>query len=416
MRRGWVVRRIGVFGIMSLVLSGMGGNAGAQVPKGAPIKIGYIDSLSGVFAFSGTHGRQGAILAVEEINAKGGLLGRPIELLIRDDKSRPSDGAAAMRELVDNGVVIATGGISSPVMAAVSEVAREIKTPFLAKAGYAAFLTEGASHRYFLRIATSARVLGAAMSIEIAKTPYRRACTVGLDFAYGRDIIEVTLQALRARIPGAQVIEGCQFWPPFQATEFSAILTAIAARNPEVLIFSGVVGRGGNDFVKQAKAFGLPERVPLLVHSTLGLQENSWTLMKTDIAPNMLVGSDFPTPPIREEARRFDATHRKRWGEMADTNAHLAYVAVYTLAEAIKKVGRLDKEAIVDALEGQTVRYLTGVEGTIRPFDHQSTVGWFVGNMIWDETNRVAGMGNVRYVEGKDLLLSKEDIEKLKKR
>src|SRR3990172_250078 len=152
-----------------------------QARREGPIKIGYIDSLTGIFAFSGTHGRQGAILATEEINAKGGVLGRSLELVIRDDKSRPADGAAAMRDLVDNGIVIGTGGINSAAVAAVSEVARETKTPFLAKAGYAAFLTEAASHRYFFRVSTSARVIAAATASELARRPYRKICTVGFD-------------------------------------------------------------------------------------------------------------------------------------------------------------------------------------------------------------------------------------------
>lgn len=379
-----------------------------------PIKIGYIDSISGTQAFSGTHGRQGAILAVEEINEGGGILGRPVDLIVRDDKSEPADGVAAMRDLVDQGVVIVFGGIHSGVQAAISEVAREARTPYVSKGGYAAFLTEAAGHRYYFRIAPSGRVLASAMAQEIADTPYRRICTVGMDFAYGHDITETTLSVLEAQASDAEVASGCEFWPPIEATEFGAVLTSIDAANPEVVVFSGVVAAGANAFVRQAKSFGLTDRIPLFVHSTLGLQTNVWALERSDVAENVVMGSDFPNPLLTDEARAFDEKYRARWGEMAASDAHLAYVAMYTIRDAIEKAGQVDKEEIVDALEGLTVNYLTGVEGTIRPFDHQSTVGWFVGQMTWDEENGVAGMTNVRYVEGGDLLLTEEEIAQIR--
>lgn len=379
-----------------------------------PIKIGYIDSISGAFSFSGTQGRQGALLAVEEVNAAGGILGRPIDLAVRDDKSSPPDGVAAMRDLVDQGAVIVTGGIHSGVVQAVSEVAKATKTPFLAKGGYAAALTEALSHRYFFRISTSGRILARAMAVEVAKQPYKRACTVGSDYAFGHDVVDTTIAELKVRVPDFQVISGCQYWPPATATDFGSILTAVDAAKPDILIFSGVVGRAGNVFVRQAKASGLLDRIPMVVHSSLGLQENTWSLEKSDVSSNVLLGSDYPNPAVAEGQRQFDKKYKAKYGDNGNFSAAMAYTAIYTIKDAIEKAGKVDKEAIIDALEGLTVKYQTGEQGTIRPFDHQSTIGWFVGSFAWDQENNVAGMTNVRYVDGANLLLTEDEIAKLK--
>src|SRR5262245_45463235 len=85
-----------------------------------PILIGDVSPMSGPFAVSGVPGRQGTILAIEEINEQGGVLGRPLKLLVRDDKSSPEEGARAFRELVAEGALIVTGTAPSHISAAIN--------------------------------------------------------------------------------------------------------------------------------------------------------------------------------------------------------------------------------------------------------------------------------------------------------
>lgn len=106
--------------------------AGGAAAEGEPIVIGMATSLSGSIALFGEANRNGAQLAVDELNEAGGVLGRPLELIVRDDQAQPEEGVSIARDLIiDDGVSALLGPVSSGVALAISEVAEERKVPFL---------------------------------------------------------------------------------------------------------------------------------------------------------------------------------------------------------------------------------------------------------------------------------------------
>ena len=381
-----------------------------------PILIGDVSPMSGPFAVSGVPGRQGTILAVEEINEQGGVLGRPLKLLVRDDKSSPEEGARAFRELVAEGALVITGTAPSHVSAAINANSRELKVPFLTTLGYSRFLTEEAGHRYFFRIITNDRIFGYAFADHLSKQPATKYCTIANDFAYGRDITRVLMTRLKELKPSVEVLPGCEFWVAPGTTDFTPTITAILAKKPDAVMFGGVVAVSSPAFIKQAKAFGL-FNAAVGIHPSLGMGTNNAGLTrKEDIPDGILTGGDYPYPPIDNAANKaFWETYKKRWnGQLPIETSMNGNATIKLIVQALKKAGKVDREAVVDALEGMSYEHPTLGTITIRPFDHQSTAGWWIGELVWDETLKRPAMKDVRYERGERFLPSKEEVEKIR--
>lgn len=382
-----------------------------------PILIGDISSVSGVQALYGTPGRQAAIMALEEINQKGGVLGRPLQLIMRDDKSLPEEGSKAFRELVAQGVLLVMAPARFAGVPAAPSLAGELKVPLFTVLGYSRSLTEEFGHRYFFRLITSDRVFGHVVAEAMAKQPHSKYCTIGNDFAYGRDITKVVMTRLKELKADVQVLPGCEYWVPFGATDFTPNLTAILAARPQALMFGGLVSVSASAFVKQAKAFGL-FATTLGVHPSLGMPANNAGLTRKDDVPEgIFTGTDYVYPPVPTPASRafFDA-YMKRWNQLPMEASANAYTTLRFIARAIEKAGKADREAFIDAAEGMSIDHPALGTITVRPFDHQSTAGWWMGYLTWDETHKRAGMRDVWYQRGEAYLASKEEIEKLRSR
>lgn len=382
-----------------------------------PILIGDISNMSGPLALAGVPGRQGAILAVEEINKAGGILGRQVELITRDDKSQPEEAGKMFRELAAQGVLLVMGTTGSGTSAAMNGLSRELKLPFFTILGYTRMLTEEAGHRYMFRLITNDRVFGHGMADSLSKQPPTKYCTVGLDYAYGRDITKVVMTKLKELKPSVEVVSGCEFWVPLGTTDFTPIITAMIARRPDAIMFGGLVTVSAPAFVKQAKAFGL-FRTAIGVHPSIGMPVNNAGLTnKDDIPDGIYTGTDYPYPPLDNPANKafFDA-YKARWNQLPYEESLNAHTTLRFIKKAIEKAGKVDREAMIDAAEGLSIDHPVMGEITVRDFDHQATTGWWMGYLVWDETYKRAGMRDLKLLKGDAFLPTKEEIEALRKK
>ncbi len=380
-----------------------------------PILIGDVSSMSGPLAVGGVPGRQGTIMALEEINQKGGVLGRPLQLVTRDDKSQPEEAGKVFRELAAQGVLLVMGTSGSATSAAMNSLAREIKLPFFTVLGYSRFLTEEAGHRYFFRLITNDRVFGHSVAEAMAKLSQTKYCTIANDFAYGRDITKVLMTELKKLKPGVEVLSGCEFWVPLGTTDFTPNLTAILARQPQAVMFGGLVSASSPAFVKQANAFGLFKNT-LGVHPSLAMPVNSSGLTRKDDVPEgIFTGTDYVFPPVPTPASRaFYDAYRKRWNQLPGETSANAHTTLRFIVKAIEKTGKVDREAFITAAEGLGIDHPILGDIAVRPFDHQSNAGWWMGYLSWDETNQRAGIRDAKYLKGDSYLPGKEEIEKLR--
>lgn len=379
------------------------------------IKIGVISAKSGVFALFGTSGEQGAVLAAEEINKAGGVLGRKIELILADDKSRPEEASRLFREMVAGGAVVVAGTIGSGETQAVSTLAKEGKVPFFTMLGYSRFLTEEAGHRYFFRLISNSRAYYGPMVDRLRKGGYKRYCTINNDFAFGRDLNKSVMGDLKAKQASVKVISGCEFWVPLGTTDFSTYITVILSKRPDMIMFGGLVGPSGRAFVAQANQFGLFKRVGG-AHPALGWPANNAGLRKRDIPKRTIItGSDYPYPPVAS-AKKFHAAYVKRWGKGPMSEGAHAYATIYFIKKAFEKAGKIDRESLVDAAEGLSIDHPSMGKLTVRAFDHQSTAGVWVGYLGWAKGFKRPGMEGIAYVPGSKYLPSKADVERLRKK
>ena len=374
------------------------------------LKIGVITSRSGVFALYGTAGEQGVIMAAEEINAAGGILGRKIELMTADTNSKPEEAGRLFREQAANGAVISIGNVGSGESAAASTLAKEDKLPFFTVGGYGRFLTEEAGHRYFFRLAMNVRGFYTPMARELAAKPYTKYCTINNDYEFARDVNKSTLAIIKEKKPNIEVLSGCEFWVPLGTTDFASYITAIMSKSPEVLLFSGLVGPSARAFLAQAKSFGL-FRVVVGGHASMGNPANATGVRENDIPANIFTAGDYPYPPLNTPANMtFFNNFKKRWKTLPMSEAATGYTTMKFVAKAFEKAGKIDREAFVDAAEGLTIDDPVAGTMTIRPFDHQSTHGVWTGILAWDKADNRSGMKDIKFVAADAFLPTKEQV------
>ncbi len=386
----------------------------AQTAQSNVLTIGVLSSRSGAFALQGQSAEQGEILAVEEINAKGGILGRQIKIVSIDTKSRAEEASRALRDLVAGGADLIIGNVATGEAQAATALAKELKVPFFAMGSYGRFLTEEQGHRYLFRLLVNARAFYGPIAESLSERPYKRWCTISIDFAFGRDLVQNVVGHLKSKRPDVEVVPGCEFWIPLGTTEFSSYITAILSKQPDAVLFGGLVGQSGIAFVTQAKAFGLFNKVGA-AHTALGWATNNEGLRKEDIPPNLITASDYPYPPVDRPANKvfFDA-FKKRWNGLPYSEAASGYTTVNFIAAAYAKAKKIDREAFIDAAEGLTVDNPAQGPITVRAFDHQATTGVWVGELAWDEADNRPGLVKSRYIGAEKYLPTAEEVKKLR--
>jgi len=201
-----------------------------------PLRVAFLGPLSGPFAFWGTNARDGMRMAVEELNAAGGVLGRPVELVERDDRNNPAEAISLFRSLAEReGIVAAAGTISSDIGTALAREADQLQVPvFLVRAGAHTILKK--TSRYTFRtclVASPMYVQASAALIQYAK--YTRVGAIIADYAWGRSYMQWLDRFVRS-VPGMQIqIEVA----PVATSDFTPYLRRLQGFNPQFLDIGG---------------------------------------------------------------------------------------------------------------------------------------------------------------------------------
>ena len=235
MKRLWL---IGVTGAVALLAAGLGGSSSspASAAQKATISIGALTSLTGPFTPWGVEVRDGMQLAVKQINAKGGVRGRKLNLVVADDQSSPNGGIDAFRRLTEQEHVVTIGGlISSDVALATARLAESAQVPmFLVKAGATEILTT--SSRYTFRTCLPAAAEVAAPILQYAqKQKITRVGAIIADYAWGQSI----KSALEKTFARARNIKLSIQVAPVRTTDFTPYLRALSDARPQLIVATG---------------------------------------------------------------------------------------------------------------------------------------------------------------------------------
>jgi branched-chain amino acid transport system substrate-binding protein len=370
---------------------------------GQPIKVGFPMILSGGGALFGQPSSVGAEMFVKELNAKGGVLGRPIELIIRDCGNTPEEATRVAREIIlKEKVDFMVGGLTASQGIALSEVAKTEKVVYIAPISKSTAMTEpGKLHPYVFRAAANTNTEGRSAAVFMAKNPWTKIATLGPDYEFGQMVTKAFVEWMKKIKPQAQIVH--QGWPKLGETDYTPFIAPLLASKPDAAFLS-LWGGHFVTFAKQAKPYGFFEKVKVVAAGEGGSPETGMALkddLPLGITTNAYDVFYYPdTPEHKSYVERLKAYTKQ---EYAPSWAITGYIAVQFLAEAIQKAQSTDKNKVIKALEGLTINTPIGKQ-TMRAKDHQATRG-----QVWGTTAKVPEypfpiLRPVEYIPAEDLM------------
>ncbi|MGI9951037.1 ABC transporter substrate-binding protein [Moorellaceae bacterium AZ2] len=332
------------------------GSEPSQTPKGEPIKIGVIQPLTGPVAAAGTAVRDGAMIAADEINAAGGINGRPIELIVEDSANDPAVAASAANKLIsrDNVVALIAAWGSSPTLAVVP-IARANKVPQVVDTASSYKVTDRneQGNEWVFRLPPPTRMEAAAMKEHLVKDlGFTNVMFLSVNNDWGRGaIIDYTrvLEATGGKVVGQELFEQDE-------TNFAPILTRVKNSPADSIILTTDAAQVAL-IVEQAQNLGLKKKI--LVTGGSCFLDKVIELAGAKAAEGLMAslfyaGAYDPSKSANpEKSRYFNEEWKKRghdWIEIQE--AARGYDSVWTLAEAIKKIPpeNITRQAVRDEL------------------------------------------------------------------
>lgn len=353
--------------------------ASSASAAGDTYKIGVLMPLSGGAAVYGVPAVNGVKLAVEEINAAGGIGGKKIEAIVRDSQFKPAVGTAAARELISKvGVDLLFGDVSSGVSLALSELAKQKGIVFFSPIAKTTRLTKEEYHDLVFQSTANTDYEGRVM-VEIAKEQgAKKVCLTGFDFAYVHDLFKV-IEAENIKQAAFTITN--TFLVPLTTTDFNALITQLMSNDCDAVL-GAIFGGGFTAMVKQAAPFGLFKKKTLMIWGgEVGSYEQTASL-----------GADYPEGiwanaydlwyhNVSDEHAKFHDALAKIEGKKETTMwPMLTYIGMKFVAAGLKKAGTSEPPALAKALAGMTIDTPLGPK-TISADRHLVTLGEFWGKM-----------------------------------
>jgi len=370
------------------------------------IKIGEINSYKAQPAFLEPY-KKGMELALEEINAAGGVNGRKLQLIIRDDNATPGDAVRAAEELIAREQVdVLSGTFLSHVGLAVADLARQRKMFFLAGEPLTDKIVWQNGNRYTFRLRASTYMQVSMLVPEAAKLRKKRWAIVYPNYEYGQSAAATFKQLLKAAQPDVEFV--AEQAPALGKVDAGAVVQALADAKPDA-IFNVLFAADLAKLVREGNTRGLfqgREVVSLLTG------EPEYLDPLKDETPNGWIVTGYPWHSINTpEHKAFLAAYQSRFKDYPRLGSVVGYTMIHALAAGIRKAGSTDTEKLITAFRGLTFDSPYGKQ-SFRAIDHQSTMGAFVGRTRNEQGKGV--MVEARYQDGAAYQPSNDDVRKLR--
>jgi branched-chain amino acid transport system substrate-binding protein len=362
----------------------------------APIKIGEINSYSTIPQFTLPY-RNGWQLAVEEVNAAGGLLGRKVEVIARDDAGKPEEALRHAIELTSKEKVdVLAGGFLSNVGLALADHAQKNKRLFVASEPLADAIVWEKGNRYTFRLRASTYMQAAMLVEEAVKMPAKRWATIAPNYEYGQSAVTIFKELLKAKRPDVEFVS--EQWPALGKLEPGTTLQATMQSKPDA-IFNVTFGADLAKLVREGNQRSIFPKTPVV--SLLSGEPEYLDVLK-DETPKGWIVTGYPWDQIdtREHAS-FAANYYRRFNENPKLGSVVGYATMQAIFAAIKKANSTDNEKLVTAMRGLKFSTPFG-PAEFRAIDQQSTMGAFVGKL--DVRGNKGTMVQWRYADGKSYL------------
>lgn len=367
------------------------------------VKIGFVYIMSGPFSTYGTFAKQGAELAIEEINKSGGILGKKVVGIFEDSTGKADVALRAIRKLVyQENVDILVGLDSSGVAQTVVPSIEQMKVPLIITHAATPTVTGSLCNKYTFRISVNLNQNVKAASIIAKETGAKRWNTVGPDYAFGHQSWEYFKKYLSEIDKDATFASDSEtVFPPIKTTDFSSYITKVMASKPEG-VFISLWGGNLIDFVRQATEMGFFNQGYKVLMS-LGAATEVLTALGDKMPDNIWVGTRYWFLANESELnKRFYNNYFKKYGVYPSYNAHGAYSAVYAFKKAVEKAKSLEKEKVVEALEDMEIEIPIG-KIKFRKGDHQAVSDVHWGLTATDKKFSHKILNPIRIFSGKDV-------------
>ena len=393
------VRRALLAGAAGLVLAG-----GAQAQ--GTLKIGEVNSYKAQPAFLEPY-KKGMELAVDEINASGGLLGRKVELLTRDGNANPGDAVRAAEELLSREKVdVLMGGFLSNIGLALTDFAKQKKTFFLAGEPLTDKIVWADGNRYTYRLRASTYMQVAMLIPDVVAMKKKRWALVYPNYEYGQSAAASFKALLKAAQPDVEFVT--EQAPPLGKVDAGSVVQALADAKPDA-IFNVLFGADLTKFVREGNTRGLFKGIE--VASLLTGEPDYLDPLKDD-APNGWLVTGYPWYGIKTpEHQAFLKAYEAKFKDYPRLGSVVGYSAIKSIEAGVKKAGATDTDKLVTAFSGLNVGTPFGAL-VYPPEGHRSTMGAYVGR-----TKNEGGKGvmvDFRYVDGAKVLPSAAEVKKLR--
>jgi branched-chain amino acid transport system substrate-binding protein len=381
---------------------------GAALPAAAQgtIRIGEVNSYKAQPAFLEPY-KKGMQLAIDEINAAGGVNGKQLELITRDDNANPGDAVRLAEELVSREKVdVLTGTFLSHIGLALTDFAKQKKVFFLAGEPLTDKIVWQNGNRYTYRLRPSTYMQVAMLIPDIAAMKKKRWAIVYPNYEYGQSAAATFKELLKAAQPDVEFV--AEQAPPLGKVDAGSVVQALADAKPDA-IFNVLFGADLAKFVREGNTRGLFKGREV---ASLLTGEPEYLDPLKDEAPNGWLVTGYPWYAIATpEHKAFVAAYRKAFNDYPRLGSIVGYSAIKSLAAGMQKAKSTDTEKMIAAFSGLQVGTPFGTI-TYRPEDHQSTMGGYVGR-----TKNEGGKGvmtDFRYVDGAKVLPSAAEVKKLR--
>jgi branched-chain amino acid transport system substrate-binding protein len=370
------------------------------------IKIGEINSYKSQSNFLEPY-KKGMELALEEINSSGGLLGKKVEIISRDDNSNPGDAVRVAEELVSREKVdVLTGTFLSHIGLAVTDFSKQKKFFFLAAEPLTDKIVWQNGHKYTYRLRPSTYMQVAMLVPEAAKMKKKRWALVYPNYEYGQSAAATFKKLLKEAQPDVEFV--AEQAPPLGKVDAASVTQALVDSKPDA-IFNVLFGPDLSKFVREGETRGLFKGREVFSMLT---GEPEYIDPLKDEAPQNWYVTGYPWYGINTpEHKKFLDAYQKKFKEPPRLGSIVGYGAIASLAAGIKKAGSTNSDKLADAFKGLQVDTPFG-KITYRAQDHQSTLGAYVGRTALKDGKGV--MVNYEYRDGAKFQPSDAEVKAMR--
>ena len=370
------------------------------------IKIGELNSYKAQPAFLEPY-KKGMELAVEEINAAGGVNGKKIELITRDDNANPGDAVRVAEELISREKIdVLAGTFLSNTGLAVTDFAKQKKFFFLAGEPLTDKIIWGSGNKYTFRLRPGTHMQAAMLVPEAVKLKKKRWAIVYPNYEYGQSAVAAFKTLLKAAQPDVEFV--AEQAPPLGRLDAGSVVQALADAKPDA-IFNVLFGADLSKFVREGNTRGLFQGREVVSVLT---GEPEYLDPLRDEAPNGWIVTGYPWYGIQTpEHKAFFLAYHGKYKDYPRLGSVVGYTMIKSIAAGLKKAKSSETDKLIAAFRGLQLESPFG-KITYRAQDHQSTMGAFVG-----KTKNEGGKGvmvDYIYLDGAKYLPSDAEVKKLR--